>query len=75
MREKCVIFWSFNAVQNNTSLKQELSSMFVKPGFNAVQNNTSLKRLKIQAPGRCCFNAVQNNTSLKLPWFSNQSVF
>ena len=36
---------SFNAVQNNTSLKRATSSYARKYGFNAVQNNTSLKRV------------------------------
>ena len=34
---------SFNAVQNNTSLKQDAVEPFIEDGFNAVQNNTSLK--------------------------------
>ena len=34
---------SFNAVQNNTSLKQGALVFTCEIGFNAVQNNTSLK--------------------------------
>ena len=34
---------SFNAVQNNTSLKPLLHEHYAKQSFNAVQNNTSLK--------------------------------
>ena len=43
---------SFNAVQNNTSLKPNLFAYISNFGFNAVQNNTSLKlpyRLKSKA--------------------------
>ena len=36
---------SFNAVQNNTSLKLADSVLILKVSFNAVQNNTSLKLL------------------------------
>ena len=34
---------SFNAVQNNTSLKLDNVNLTAGYGFNAVQNNTSLK--------------------------------
>ena len=34
---------SFNAVQNNTSLKQDECAYCKYSRFNAVQNNTSLK--------------------------------
>ena len=34
---------SFNAVQNNTSLKLSLALSAEPVSFNAVQNNTSLK--------------------------------
>ena len=34
---------SFNAVQNNTSLKPTSINTKGEIGFNAVQNNTSLK--------------------------------
>ena len=34
---------SFNAVQNNTSLKQGYVVLDFDISFNAVQNNTSLK--------------------------------
>ena len=34
---------SFNAVQNNTSLKREHHFFHTSSRFNAVQNNTSLK--------------------------------
>ena len=34
---------SFNAVQNNTSLKLSIFAIMLLSGFNAVQNNTSLK--------------------------------
>ena len=36
---------SFNAVQNNTSLKHEPRLIIKQESFNAVQNNTSLKRI------------------------------
>ena len=36
----------FNAVQNNTSLKQGDLGKTTQEGFNAVQNNTSLKQVE-----------------------------
>ena len=36
---------SFNAVQNNTSLKPPSMLLKISLSFNAVQNNTSLKLL------------------------------
>ena len=56
---------SFNAVQNNTSLKLPLPPTKMYRSFNAVQNNTSLKPLFIMHWITIRFNAVQNNTSLK----------
>ena len=38
-----VLLESFNAVQNNTTLKQNGSSLLSMSCFNAVQNNTTLK--------------------------------
>ena len=35
---------SFNAVQNNTSLKPSILEDVESESFNAVQNNTSLKQ-------------------------------
>ena len=55
----------FNAVQNNTSLKQGDIPVILQPCFNAVQNNTSLKQDKHHYNKYNSFNAVQNNTSLK----------
>ena len=55
----------FNAVQNNTSLKQVLLNEKLIPCFNAVQNNTSLKHIEEMQATITSFNAVQNNTSLK----------
>ena len=55
----------FNAVQNNTSLKQAGRNRIIPIRFNAVQNNTSLKQFWSGVLSRQCFNAVQNNTSLK----------
>ena len=57
--------FSFNAVQNNTSLKRIHIDNHIKVGFNAVQNNTSLKLSFTLRAITSCFNAVQNNTSLK----------
>ena len=57
---------SFNAVQNNTSLKQSILCGKSLLCFNAVQNNTSLKHIIRQLSNWYGFNAVQNNTSLKL---------
>ena len=59
------MFESFNAVQNNTSLKLLSHSIIDSLCFNAVQNNTSLKPPTFTTPVEPCFNAVQNNTSLK----------
>ena len=57
--------FSFNAVQNNTSLKRIHIDNHIKVGFNAVQNNTSLKLPASSVVLNDSFNAVQNNTSLK----------
>ena len=57
---------SFNAVQNNTSLKPGMSAEAQETSFNAVQNNTSLKQEYTPGVHTTSFNAVQNNTSLKL---------
>ena len=57
---------SFNAVQNNTSLKPLPFLSTTIPCFNAVQNNTSLKQSICRKGEVKGFNAVQNNTSLKL---------
>ena len=56
---------SFNAVQNNTSLKHASVKTTRGMSFNAVQNNTSLKLFKLKKKDVFSFNAVQNNTSLK----------
>ena len=56
----------FNAVQNNTSLKQQRQEATQPTSFNAVQNNTSLKLYESLSNTAYRFNAVQNNTSLKL---------
>ena len=45
------IFARFNAVQNNTSLKQRCRKFLHPSCFNAVQNNTSLKQRKNPIPG------------------------
>ena len=62
---------SFNAVQNNTSLKQTAYRRHGQPSFNAVQNNTSLKQRPYRGTLQRRFNAVQNNTSLKLIELNN----
>ena len=56
----------FNAVQNNTSLKQVQATYRKFKSFNAVQNNTSLKPICLSFAANTRFNAVQNNTSIKL---------